>query len=250
MRILSWNVNGYKACTKHGGIDIVFNENPDFICLQEVKLSYEEPLFNFTTMNYLCNSNLSNERGRGGVSVFSLVEPKKINMFIGFERFDKEGRFAELEFDDFTLINVYMPHGQRDKSNLLYKLESYDALISYLSSKNCNTILLAGDFNIAREMIDVTRARENINNTMFTCEERKRLYSLIDLGFIDSFREKNKGTIQYTWFPYAFDARKKNMGWRIDYIFIGSELAKCDYSAFIYNEIIGSDHCPICINFA
>jgi exodeoxyribonuclease-3 len=250
MKILSWNINGYKACTKHGGIDIVFNENPEFICLQEVKLSSAEPLFNFTTMDYFCYSNLSNEKGRSGVSIFSLAEPKRINMLIGFERFDKEGRFVELGFDNFTLINVYMPHGQRDKSNLLYKLESYDALISYLSSKNCHTILLVGDFNIAHEVIDVTRASDNKNNTMFTIEERKRLCSLMDLGFVDSFREKNKETIQYSWFPYAFEARKKNIGWRIDYIFIGSELAKSEYSAFIHNGIIGSDHCPIGINIA
>lgn len=149
-----------------------------------------------------------------------------------------------LDFKNFILINIYMPHGGRFKENMDYKLKAYDVLLNYLAEIRNLNIVLAGDFNIAHKPIDLARPRENMNNTMFTLEERTRIDKLVEIGFIDTFREFNNMGGYYTWWPRSYRAREKNIGWRIDYIFVSSRLRKYLVDAFILS-ISGSDHCPI-----
>ncbi len=161
------------------------------------------------------------------------------------KRFDDEGRILELDYSDFVLINVYLPHGGRQKENLDYKLNVYSRLINYLEKTKNRKMLLTGDFNIAHKEIDPARPKQNKNNIMFTREERKQIDKLIELGFIDTFRELHREKKQYTGWSYFTDARQKNLGWRIDYAFIYKALISKLKNAFILSEVRGSDHCPI-----
>lgn len=164
---------------------------------------------------------------------------------MGHPRFDSEGRFLELEFPNFTLINLYLPHGGRKKENLAYKLEVYEHLISYLKNKLQHNLVVTGDFNIAHHEIDLARPKQNLHNIMFTPEERTKIDKLIHLGFIDTFREFNRRCGQYTWWPYAHNARQRNLGWRIDYTFISPALKSHLKKSSIHANVFGSDHCPI-----
>lgn len=160
----------------------------------------------------------------------------------------REGRFLQLEFEEFLIINAYMPHGGRDKRNLPYKLEAYQALIKYLSSlllKTKKPLILAGDFNVAHKEADLARPKENENNTMFTKEEREQIDKIIQLGFIDSFRKFHQKD-GYTWWLRAFNSKKRNIGWRIDYVFVARQLEPFLKNAFVPNLEI-SDHCPAVI---
>jgi len=163
------------------------------------------------------------------------------------ERFDNEGRSLRLDFAEFSLLNFYLPHGGRQKENLDYKLEVYEYLIGYLKEflKHQKKLILAGDFNIAHKEIDLARPKENQNNIMFTPEERNQADRLLALGFIDTFRQFHKEGGHYSWWPYSFEARKRNLGWRIDYIFISQVLAPKLKNAFILSQVDGSDHCPV-----
>jgi exodeoxyribonuclease-3 len=164
---------------------------------------------------------------------------------MGFKRFDNEGRFLELKFANFTLINIYLPHGGRDKSKLAYKLECYRRLFRYLKKIRYLKIILIGDFNIAHQEIDLERHKHNNDNIMFTPKEREQISKIISLSFIDSFRKFNEKNGNYTWWPYAFNARARNVGWRIDYAFISKKLYHKLKKAKIYKDVFGSDHCPI-----
>ena len=164
---------------------------------------------------------------------------------MGLERFDQEGRILKLKYPDFTLINLYTPHGGRQKENLDYKLKVYNRLLKYLQKFKDRNIILIGDFNIAHQEVDLARPKQNQNNIMFTQEERKRINQIIDLGFLDTFREFHKEGGHYTWWPYFVNARKRNLGWRIDYIFVSKKLVPKLRDAFILSEVMGSDHCPI-----
>lgn len=156
-----------------------------------------------------------------------------------------EGRFLKLTFPRFTLINFYLPHGGRKKENLDYKLKVYDFLLNYLSKLVNEKVILSGDFNIAHEDIDLARPKQNQNNIMFTPEERKKIDNLIQLGYVDTFRIFNQEGGNYTWWSYMAGARERNLGWRIDYLFVSPGLKQDLKSAFILQEIAGSDHCPI-----
>ena len=151
----------------------------------------------------------------------------------------------ELEYPDFTLINLYLPHGDRQKRNLAYKLEAYKRLFRKLEDFKDKNILLTGDFNIAHQKIDLARPAQNQDNIMFTPEEREQIDILIGMGFKDSFREFNKKSGNYTWWPYAYQARERNLGWRIDYIFASRGFSSKLEKAFILSKVKGSDHCPI-----
>ncbi len=252
MRIISWNVNGLRSVVRKGFLDWVRKENPEIICLQEIKIQESEIPFDLIYLdNYHAYFNTSIRKGHAGVLVYSKDEAQKVKKTLGFNIFDREGRFLELTFPDFSLINVYIPHGARDKSKIPYKLDVYKKLTEKLEadiskqSENGRRTVLVGDFNVAHTEFDLARSKDNITNTMFTFPERIQIDKIIKLGYIDTFREFSKEGSNYSWWPYYRGARARNLGWRIDYIFISDNMKLNLKNAFILKDVMGSDHCPV-----
>ncbi len=246
MKIISWNVNGVRSVYKHGFSMWLSKSRADIVCLQEIKAQKEQiPEKLFSSEGYHLYFHQAEKKGYSGVAVLAKKEPLQISYNLGLERFDKEGRLIHLRYKNFSFINVYMPHGGRFKENLIYKLESYKNLFRYLRGLKDKNIIIAGDFNIAHEEIDLARPDSNKSNIMFTPEERKQLDTLISDGFVDTFRKFHKEGGKYTWWPYMAKARERNLGWRIDYIFVSNSLSQKLKNSFIFNDVLGSDHCPL-----
>jgi exodeoxyribonuclease-3 len=246
VKILSWNVNGLRAIYKKGFWEWFEKIKADIVCLQETKIQEEQLSFDLVKLkNYSSFFNSASKKGYSGVGVFSKKKPLEIKRKLGLERFDNEGRFLELQYPEFTLINLYLPHGGRQKENLAYKLKVYDYLLKYLQKMNKQKLILIGDFNIAHQEIDLARPKQNKNNIMFTLKEREQIEKLIELGFTDSFRKFHKEGGHYTWWPYLANARERNLGWRIDYAFVSKKLTPNLKKSFILSQVKGSDHCPI-----
>ena len=246
MKVLSWNVNGIRSVFKHGFLEWLKKSNADIICLQEVRAQTNQFPKELTSLkNYNLYLNPAVKKGYSGTAIFSKEKPLRIETKLGLKRFDDEGRFIGLDYPDFTFIDIYLPHGGRMKENLNYKLEVYEYLLNYLDKIKDKNVIIAGDFNIAHQEIDLARPKANKNNIMFTLEERKQIDSIIELGFIDTFRKFHKDGSNYTWWPYMVNARERNLGWRIDYVFISKPLLNKLKKSFILNNDRGSDHCPI-----
>lgn len=241
MKIYSWNVNGIRSAWGKGLSSFILDETPDILCLQEIKANNDQ----LPETNYVVYSNHAQKPGYAGVAVFSREKAVRVDKKLGHKRFDEEGRFLQIEFDRLTLINVYIPHGGRKKENLKYKLEVYDLLVKRLEQIKDKPVVLVGDFNIAHDERDLARPSSNLNNIMFTKEERQQLDRIESLGFVDTFRLSHKDNGHYSWFPYAFDARNRNLGWRIDYCFLSKRMGKGLKSSFILGGITGSDHVPV-----
>lgn len=251
MKIISWNVNGLRAVLTKGFLNWLKKENPDILCLQEIKLQTEQLQLGFDyPKEYLAFFNFAQKKSYAGVAVFSKIKPVIQDLKLGLKRFDNEGRFLKLNFPEFILINIYIPHGGRGKENLGYKLKVYKHLLRYLKPFKTQNVVLIGDFNIAHQEIDLARPRQNKNNIMFTPEERKQIDKIINLGFIDTFRKFHQEGGNFTWWPYFANARERNLGWRIDYTFVSKSLLPKLKNAFILPEIKGSDHCPMGIGIS
>ncbi len=246
MKIISCNVNGIRAAYRRGFLKWLKDSEADIICLQEVKAQREQfsdDLLKIPGYNFHLNSAI--KKGYSGTAVYTKKKPEEAEYKLGLKRFDQEGRIIKLEYSNFTLINVYLPHGGRQKENLDYKLESYKQILNYLKKIKNQNVIFVGDFNIAHQEIDLARPKQNQKNIMFTPEERQQIDKLINLGFMDTFRKFNKETGHYTWWPYAYNARERNLGWRIDYVFASEKMVSKVKDAFILNKIHMSDHCPI-----
>lgn len=243
MKIISWNVNGLRAVVKKGFRDWFRKAGGDIICLQEVKIQEEQIPPELKNLKEFSFFNLGRKKGYAGVAVYSREKPIKIKLNLGLKRFDQEGRMLHLKYPGFNLINLYLPQGGRKKENLPYKLEVYEKLLAYV--KKCRNVVLVGDFNIAHQELDLARPKQNQKNTMFTPAEREQITKLADFGFVDTFRHFNPREKQYTWWPYFYQARERNIGWRIDYVFVSRELISKVRNAFILPEVKGSDHCPV-----
>jgi exodeoxyribonuclease-3 len=241
MKILSWNINGYRSTIKKGLFNPILELNPDIICLQEIKLNEEI----ISIKDYYTYYNFAIKKGYSGVAVLSKIKPIKIETEIGLERFDNEGRFLLLEFDQFILINLYIPQGGRQKENLGYKLQAIEALINKIRKIDNKNIIICTDFNIAHSELDVLRYKGNYNNIMFTKEERAKIDHLLVLGFIDVFRDKSNSSTTFSWWPNAFNCRERNIGWRIDYIFMSRGMYKTKVEMKYLADYYGSDHCPM-----
>jgi exodeoxyribonuclease-3 len=244
MRIATFNICGWKSAIKKGLLRWVKQSEIDILAIQELRTEkIVKPLELAQNYNMFFNPSKFH-----GTAIITKGKPLKFTKHIGHARFDREGRFIQLEFEEFMFINAYMPHGGRDKRHLPYKLEAYQVLIKYLSnllSKTEKPVILAGDFNVAHREVDLARPRENENNIMFTKEEREQIDKIIELGFVDSFRRFHQKN-GYTWWLRAFNSKKRNIGWRIDYIFVSKHLERFLKNAFVPSLEI-SDHCPVVI---
>jgi len=248
MRIYSWNVNGFRSVLQKGFPEWIEKSKGDFICLQELKAhEIDMPKEIIEELPYYFYASYAQKKGYSGVGIFAKEKPLSVETKIGFSQFDNEGRVVRLNYTDFVVIGVYIPNGSRDKKNLKYKLELYDYFINYITSIK-KPIILLGDFNIAHEEIDLARPKENKNNIMFTPEEREKITKLLQTGLIDTFRMFHKAGGHYSWWSYIGHARTKNIGWRIDYVFVSKKLALQLQGAFIEEHTLGSDHCPVGID--
>ncbi|MFX1508325.1 MAG: exodeoxyribonuclease III [Promethearchaeota archaeon] len=247
MELLSWNVNGIRACINKGFIEWVKQRNPEILCLQETKAQPNQISFSFDLPNYHIYWSSALKKGYSGVATFSNIKPISVSQKLGKKELDEEGRFLQLEFNDFYLINLYFPNAQRELKRLDYKLRFNQALLSYLNElkKKGKGIILCGDFNVAHKEIDLKNPKENQNNAGFSPKERIFFSELLEHGFIDTFREFNQSPDQYTWWTYRYNARSRNIGWRIDYFVINQEFRDRLKSAFILKEVMGSDHVPV-----
>jgi exodeoxyribonuclease-3 len=241
-------VNGIRAIDKKGFFNWFQKQNPDILCLQEIKATPDQiPPHLKNTPNYYISFNSAERKGYSGVATYSKQKPVSIKNGFGIERFDKEGRINIHEFPDFTLFNIYYPNGKKNDERLNYKLDFYDTFLSYADNlkDEGKNIIVCGDFNTAHKEIDLSRPKENEKRSGFLPIERAWIDTFIDHGYIDTFRIFNKNPENYSWWDYKTRARERNVGWRIDYFFINKEFKSKITNAFILTDVKGSDHCPI-----
>ena len=242
MKIISWNVAGLRACYKKGLEEFFLSELPDMFCMQETKvLEKENPLHIEGYKEYLYPAE---KKGYSGTMIYSKIEPLSIKYGIGIEEFDSEGRVITLEYDNFYLVNAYVPNSKRELERLNERMYFEDEMRKYLKNLNKN-VIYCGDLNVAHEEIDIKNAKTNTRSAGFTIEERNKMTELLESGFTDTFRYLYPDTIKYSWWSYMGGARAKNVGWRLDYFIVNNEYINKVKNSLILNEILGSDHCPI-----
>lgn len=245
LKLISWNVNGLRACMQKGFLDFFDTVNADIVCLQETKL--QEGQIQWPREDYHAYWNYAEKKGYSGTAVFSREEPLSVTRGIGIEEHDHEGRVLTLEYPSFYLVNVYTPNSQRELTRLEYRMQWEDAFRAYLNGlRQHKPVAVCGDMNVAHSEIDLKNPKSNRNNAGFTDAERGKMTELLDSGWIDTFRYFHPDqTDAYSWWSYMFHAREKNVGWRIDYFLVSAELAPRLKSASIHSDILGSDHCPV-----
>mgnify|MGYP001590459275 CR=1 FL=1 len=247
MKILSWNVNGYRAILRKGFGEFLLSARPDILGLQEVKACPEQLAPEDTEFpGYKTVWNCAERKGYSGVAAFYNKEPLTTSNGFGELRFDGEGRVITLEYQDFYLLNVYFPNGGQGPERLAYKLDFYEAFLAHIEKlrKSGKAVIFCGDVNTAHNEIDLARPRENAENSGFMPVERAWLDKITGKGWVDTFRDRHPEPKQYTWWDYKTRARERNVGWRLDYFFINKEGASLIKDAFILPEAQGSDHCP------
>lgn len=246
MKLISWNVNGIRSILKKGFLDFVKKENPDIICIQETKAHFEQVdkmLDDYP--HHFWNS--SQRAGYAGVAIFSKIKPEAVVYGMGMKEHDQEGRILTAEFEKYFLVTVYVPNSGRDLPRLPYRQQWDKDFLKYLKGlETSKPVIVCGDFNVAHTEIDLANPKSNYNKTAgYTQVEIDGFTHLIKAGFIDTLREFHPEPGQYTFWSYMFNARAKNIGWRIDYFLISANLRKKLQDAFILPAINGSDHCPI-----
>lgn len=245
MKMISWNVNGLRACVTKGFEDYFKEADADIFSIQETKL--QEGQIDFNPEGYFCYWNYAEKKGYSGVAVFTKKEPVSVTYGIGIDEHDKEGRVITLDFDNFYHVTVYTPNSQSENARLGYRMKWEDDFRDYLNELNeVKPIIVTGDLNVAHEEIDLKNPASNRKNAGFTDEERGKMTELLNAGYIDTFRYfyPDRAGI-YSWWSYRFKAREKNAGWRIDYYIVSERLKDKLVSSDIHNEIMGSDHCPV-----
>ena len=244
-KLISWNVNGLRACLKKGFMDVFSQVDADIFCLQETKMQQGQAELDLSGYSEFWNS--ADKKGYSGTAIFTKKAPLAVFNGIDIDEHDHEGRVITLDFDSFYLVNVYTPNSQRELMRLEYRMRWEDAFREYVCSlDSTKPVIICGDLNCAHTEIDIKNAKSNERNAGFTIEERDKLTLLLDAGFTDFYRHFNPDKHDaYTWWSYMPGVREKNVGWRIDY-FLGSDrLTKKVKDAFILPEIYGSDHCPV-----
>jgi len=245
LRLISWNVNGLRACLGKGFIEFFNKADADIFCIQETKL--QDGQINLELERYFQFWNYAKKKGYSGTAVFSRIEPINATYGIGIEEHDEEGRVITLEFDDFFLVNVYTPNAKRELERLDYRMKWEDDFRSYVKQLDLKKpVIICGDLNVAHKEIDLKNPSTNHRNAGFTDEERGKFTELLNSGFIDTFRYFYPDkTGAYTWWSYMFNARANNAGWRIDYFCVSERLKDRLHDAIIHSEVLGSDHCPV-----
>ncbi len=246
--ILCWNVNGIRAAERKGILDWLAETSPDMLCVQETKAHPEQLSKDLLNPDgyHVCFDS-AEKKGYSGVATFSKIKPKRIQQGLGVEQFDSEGRTIITEFDDFTLINIYFPNGQKDKIRLQFKLDFYDATLDMAEKmrKSGHRLVICGDYNTAHKPIDLEHPKSNEKTSGFLPIEREWLDRLIERGYIDTLREFDQSPQLYSWWDMKSRARDRNVGWRIDYHFITADLRPHLKNAYILPDVMGSDHCPV-----
>ena len=245
MKLVSWNVNGFRAVLNKGFNDFFEKIDADIFCIQETKL--QESQVDFDPEGYNAYWNSAVKKGYSGTAVFSKIKPLNVSYGINIEEHDQEGRVITLEYDKFYLVNCYTPNSQRELTRLEYRMKWEECFRNYLKKlKEHKPVILCGDLNVAHNEIDLKNPKTNTHNAGFTIEERNQMSNLLNAGFIDTFRylypEQKEA---YSWWSYMFHAREKNSGWRIDYFIISEDIKDKIIDSKIHSEIFGSDHCPV-----
>lgn len=245
MKLISWNVNGLRACVQKNFMEDFEKLDADIFCLQETKLQEGQILLDLP--GYFQYWNYAEKKGYSGTAVFTKKEPLSVKNGIGIEEHDHEGRVITLEFENFFIVTVYTPNSQNELKRLDYRMKWEDAFREYLLSlKEKKGVIVCGDMNVAHNEIDLKNSKTNHNNAGFTDEEREKMTKLLESGFIDSFRYFYPDAENiYSWWSYRFQARAKNAGWRIDYFLVSDNIKEQMEDAKIHTEIMGSDHCPV-----
>lgn len=245
MELISWNVNGIRACLTKGFEHFFEEVKADIFCIQETKCQPEQIELEFEGYESYWNS--AEKKGYSGTAIFTKIKPKNVTYGIGIEEHDREGRVITLEFDKFYMVNIYTPNSKRGLERLEYRQIWEDEIRKYLLRLNQDKpVIMCGDLNVAHKEIDLKNPKTNRGNAGFTDEERNKMTELLDAGFIDTFRflypDKEN---QYSWWSYMGKAREKNVGWRIDYFIVSKDIENKVKEATIYPEVYGSDHCPV-----
>ena len=245
MKLVSWNVNGLRACLQKGFEDFFRASDADVFCIQETKMQPGQAEINFDGYEQHWNSAL--KKGYSGTAVFTRVKPLSVTMDIGREEHTGEGRAITLEFSDFFLVNVYVPNSQNELRRLSYRMQWEDSFREYVSGLDAiKPVVICGDMNVAHEEIDLRHPKTNRKNAGFSDEERAKMTQLLGAGFVDSFRYLYPDkTDAYTWWSYLRHARNTNAGWRIDYFIVSNVLKRYIEDSLIYSDVLGSDHCPV-----
>lgn len=244
MKLISWNVNGLRACMKKGFEGFFTDMDADFFCIQETKMQEDQKEFSFDGYHEYWND--ADKKGYSGTLIYTKHKP--LNVFYGLpdDGYNDEGRIITLEYDSYYIVTTYVPNSKRDLLRLDYRMEYEDKVREYyqeLSSKK--SLILCGDLNVAHQEIDLKNPKSNTTNAGFTIEERDKFTALLESGFTDTFRYLYPEVIKYSWWSYMFNARTNNAGWRIDYFVVSNDLQQSIKQADILTEIEGSDHCPV-----
>lgn len=245
MKLISWNVNGLRACVQKGFLEYFEQADADIFCIQESKL--QEGQITLPLNGYHQYWNYAKKKGYSGTAVFTKQEPIRVTYGIGIEEHDQEGRVITLEFDEFYFVTVYTPNAQNELARLTYRMQWEDDFLAYLKRlEETKPVIFCGDLNVAHQEIDLKNPKTNRRNAGFTDEERGKFSAVLESGFIDTFRyfyPDQEGI--YSWWSYRFHAREKNAGWRIDYFCVSKALEKRLQDAKIHTDVFGSDHCPV-----
>lgn len=244
MKIISWNVAGLRACLNKGLDRFFSSEKADIYCFQETKVLEEQNPFHPLGYNeYLFPAK---RKGYSGVMIYSKEEPISVKYGIDDEEYDSEGRTITLEFNDFYLVNCYVPNAKRDLERMDSRMRFEDLMREYLLNlKSKKNVIYCGDLNVAHEEIDIKNPNTNHFSAGFTDQERGKMTELLNSGFIDTYRYYNPESIKYTWWSYMFQSRSKDIGWRIDYFIVNKDFINRISNTMIYTDVLGSDHCPI-----
>ena len=246
MKLISWNVNGFRACLGKGFADFFYNEDADFVCLQETKMQPGQA--DFDASGYFDYWYSAEKKGYSGTAIFAKKEPLSVRYGIGIPEHDTEGRAITLEYADFYLLCVYTPNAQRELARLDYRMAWEDALRDYICALDREKpVIYCGDLNVAHEEIDLKNPKTNHHSAGFSDEERAKFTELLASGFTDTFRRLYPDKVEYSWWSYMRKAREKNIGWRIDYFVVSDRLFPKVKDSKIRADVMGSDHCPVCL---
>jgi len=252
MKIISWNINGFRAVLRKNALNQILDWSPDLLCLQEIKAKPEQIPDNERDLpGYFAFWNPAERPGYSGVLTYAKVNPDSITYGIQHENSDSEGRVIRTDFRDISIFNIYFPNGQRGQDRLDFKLDFYDHILTTSKKLQANgkEVIIGGDFNTAHTDIDLANPRENEMNSGFLPEERAKIDEYVEAGFVDIFRYKYPTDTRYTWWTYRFGARPRNIGWRIDFFMVTGNLIKRIKAVDILDRVEGSDHCPILLEY-